>query len=441
MEVSRIPFIGYIASDPAADQMEHLLPDLEPFCRVRILRVNRENPVDKVCKRLPTDLDCFAFSGRLLYLSALEVVSSPPKPFYALDELEGDINSILLRTLLEHRDFDLSRIFIDFATKENNYLGLKELLPPNQWPKFNDFRFENAKSAEQQILEMHLSYYKKGLTDLSITRMGLCLEALKAAGVPCVYAYPPKDYVINFFLQIVNTLERAKLDHTIFGAIVFEIAAETPEDVHSGIAECQRFLTEIVRSEGRDFMIQEVGNRIEILTRQSDLEEITHGFEDDSFKSIVERAIGYPVRVGLGSGTTMYQARMNAFKASSIGLMRNNGLYYYSAEEVLIGPLGGNNKPEHLDLQTNKKLLNLADTFQVDYVTLKRIIACTKALQRNEITAEELADFSNITPRSAARLLNKIVANGGGRVYLRKVKEGKGRPKKRFILNFVNKVQ
>ena len=256
MEVSRIPFIGYIASDPAADQMEQLLPDLEPFCRVQVLRVNRENPIDKVCKRLPTDLDCFAFSGRLLYLSALEVLGSPPKPFYALDELEGDINSILLRTLLEHRDFDLSRIFIDFATKENNYLGLKELLPPNQWPKFNDFKFENAKAAEQQILEIHLSYYKKGLTDLSITRMGLCLEALKAAGVPCVYAYPPKDYVINFFLQIVNTLERAKLDHNIFGAIVFEIAAENPEDIHSGIAECQRFLTEIVRSEGRDFMIQ-----------------------------------------------------------------------------------------------------------------------------------------------------------------------------------------
>ena len=439
MELSRVPFIGYIASDPAADQMEQLIQDLEPFCRVQVLRVNHNSPIEKVCKKLPSEPDCFVFSGRLLYLSGLEVVPSPPKPFYALDELEGDINSILLKLLVDRRDFDLSRVFIDFATKENNYLGLRELLPPSQWPKFNDLEYKDAKSADRQILEAHISFYKNGLTDLSITRMGLCLEDLRAAGVPSVYAYPPKEYVVNFFLQIVNTVERAKLDQNLFGAIVFEIAAESPEDIRAGIAECQRFLTEVVRSEGRDFMIQKVGSRIEILTRRSDLEEITHGFRDDSFKGLVERAIGYPVCVGLGSGTTIYQARMNAFKASSIALMRNNGVYYYSAEEVLVGPLGSN-RSKQLDLQTNKKLLNFADNLDVDYVTLKRIVACAKALQRSEITADELATYIGVTPRSAARVLNKIVENGGGRSYTRKLKEGKGRPKKRYQLNFVNKI-
>jgi hypothetical protein len=432
--------IGFIASDTIAEYMRQVGPELAPYCRILTLRAADSGRAIEQYRRHVDKVDCVVFSGKAYYYTVLSAEGSFAKPCYFLDESMGDIKELLLRLLLGNRDFDFSRVFVDMANERNDWLGIKALLPEGEWPYFADSPESDPGAFSAYVIARHRELHEKGLIDLSITRFGALLGELEAAGIPYVYAYPSREYVVNFFMQIVNAIalgdEAGKRSGDAFGAVAISFEGETEARARPRMLKCTKLLADYVRLNGYDFVIQREGEKIVVLSQYGDIAKITKGFSDCGFKAQIEKSTGHGVFVGIGTGRNIYQAKLNSFKAADLSRSRSGKVFHIDGSDKMVGPIG-EGRAGVLEGRPSARLLAWSAEFHVDHVNLQKIIAFAKVTRSSRMTAEQLAQYMGITLRSANRLLNRIESSGGAACYYEKMSDGRGRPRKCYDLTFI----
>lgn len=428
--------IGCILSDPIYSFMKCLEQELAPHCVLKLLCAHDNDQAITLYKEHRREVDCLVFSGAVYYYIVIQACGTLEKPSFILDEVKTDIRQIFLDLVMKDRQFDFSRVFVDFAVERNKYLGIKEMLPKDQWPLFNDLEENEYIWEHSALVQRHRQLYEEKRIDVSITRFGTILKDLDAMGIPYRYAYPSKDYAVNFFMQIANTMKLEMALEKPFATIVIEFE-HIPGDPGDGpMLRCEELIADFVRLHGYDFMIQKEANKLIVLSRYDDLSNISYNFTDDGFKQHLEAAAGTRLFVGIGAGRTIYQATQNAGKAALMS-RSGQGVYYCSEAETMLGPIGAEH-PGVLHANPDSKAIERSARLHVDHINLQKIISYTKLRHSTKISADELAHYLSVTVRSANRILNTIEQNGGARSYREKLGDGRGRPKKYYDLIFVD---
>lgn len=424
------PTIGLITSQPISNLVKELEPELLNHCTLIHLVADGADKVLDLYTENISKVDLFVFSGRILYYILSKQNIFPEKPFFILNEFEGDLKGILLKQIFANRNFDVSRVFVDTAFPHNNYMELKEICPQDQQPYMTELSdIEDPLTVGSKILERGITLFNESKIDLIITGFGTNVEKLKKLKIPHVYHYPSKEYVLNFFMQIVAT--ESKKDYYIPAVISIESKIQSEEN----IAGCIRNLGEITRVRGFDFTIQRQGVTLLILTQLSELWILTEEFKTDTFRRDLEQGTGALV-IGLGSGNNFFQAKLNARIAMDTGRNSKGGTYYSSNENELIGPLGSNHFASYKS-KPDEELIKLSAKYHLDNKNLQKIVSFTQINGSEKFTAAQLSDFLGVTVRSASRLMNKVVENGGATTYSEHIKGGRGRPEKYYNLKLI----
>jgi Bacterial regulatory proteins, crp family len=434
--------IGFIVSSPFASYLECLRSELASFCEILYLVAEDNEKASSLYTQNLGRVDCFICSGQLLYYAVKTRVPRLEKPIYILDDQRADIKAVFLQLLIENRGFDLSRVYVDFACEQNDWLGIKDWLPRDQWPYFARIevteitRFDEVEEICRAIGRRHYELRRAGLIDLSLTRVGLLARVFERDGLPFRYVYPSRDYVVNFFLQIINAHESAKAEGAFLGAISIIVERAAIERVEEALAA-------YFRRRNYDFTLQKEDDRIVVLTRKRDLEDLTGGFSSCDLEDRLEASSGAKVAVGLGAGNNFFQARIHAMRAAELSRARSGAVFFASEAGDLVGPLASgptagrsssalssalSSEPSHEVLARSRRL-------HVDHLSLQKIVAYVSMSGSTRVRADELAEYLGITLRSASRLLGKIEANGGAICYLENSSGGRGRPRKYYDLD------
>ena len=427
--------IGFILSSPLLPYMKDIEPELKPYCDIVFLVAKENKDACSLYDAHIDEVDCFILSGKVLYYSLMTSRSDLIKPAYGLDDQKGDLKDVLVKLLFSRRDMDFSRVFVDFATEQNDFLGLKELIPPDQWPYFglfNEKSFENVEDIERycsELTQRHIELNRSGKIDLSLTRFGLAARELEANGVPYIYVFPSREYTVNFFLQIANAFNSRKTQDNTLGCMAIDLEGEP--QAGELLPALNDLLSAYIRKYAYDITIQQDGRKIIIFTRYRDMSRMTLDFTECELKDYIERIIGLRIFLGLGTGSNFYQAKLNAIKAAEISSSRSGAVFYINEADIVVGPLSPRSKDEFRGLPS-QELLDWSRVLNVDHINLQKIIAYTKIKQSTKISAYELAGFLDITVRSASRLLNKLEDGGGAQSYSENLKGGRGRPKKYY---------
>ena len=440
--------IAFLASAPFHPYMDDVVRELANYCDIIFVTATTNEEAYGLYREYAAKVDCFIFSGKILYYAVTTRCRDLEKPIYVLDDQKGDIKDVFLGLLLADRNFDFSRIFVDFAFGLNGYLGIKEMLPQKEWPYFSDVdeggieTFADVERLCDAVKRRHYELHRAGLVDLSLTRLGLLPGEFERDGIPYRYIYPSKDYILNFFLQIVSAFNSNRNDASLAGSIVL-ISMGLPA-APGGIDAA---LASLVRRHGYDFTVQWDGGTAIVLTKLKDLEALTGGFASGSFKEEIERDTGLSMAIGLGAGHNFYQAKLNAFKAAELSRYRSGRVYYISETDRMIGPLSANDSlgatglpgaaaTAELSASPSEGLVELSRRLHVDHLSLQKIIILTKMRRSTRLSADELAAHLGVTLRSANRLLNKIEANGGASSFDENLVGGRGRPRKYYDITF-----
>lgn len=428
--------IGFIMSKPFLPFTKEINKELENYCSIINLVANENKDVVNLYNNNKNNVDCFVFSGKVFFYYLVNNIGYPNKPCYIIDELQSNIKDIFLNLLLNNRNFDFSKIFIDSAFEGNNYLDVKALLNEDEYPYFNTEKFKDINKSTENTLNKHIELHHKGLINLSITRFGTIVKVLEENDYPYIYMYPPKSYIINFFMQIINSFHSRKNKDQKMGSITILFTPEFFKNKESIILSLRKYFYNYVQIHGYDFTVQRDDEKIEILTTYNDLYDLTKEFKDVKVLNNLREVSGIDLIIGLGSGNNLYQARLNSYKAAYYSREKEDSIYYIDENSRLIGPIGKNSKTDIKSIPDDK-IIELSNKFHVNHINLQKIISYTKLINSTKVTGKDLANYLNVTVRSANRIINKIKENGGAVFYYEKLKSGRGRPTRYCDMIFI----
>ncbi len=431
--------IAAIVSPPAAKYMESMLPELAPYCTLALLEAAGVQEARALYEDCTGRYDAVVFSGRVYMAYATRNNFCAGAPCYTLDNLVFDLASVLHTLLLKDRNFDFSRVSIDmlFARDRENWA---KLFPADQMPHCIDESFIpllaidefNSALLPQRVLDWHTALYRAGETDLVLTCHGSITRNLEAAGVPYVYLAPAREYVVNFFLQIVGTLTMRHAEDPPVGVIILSPRTEAVES--APLARAGEALAAYAQASGAALTYAHQEGKLELHMQFGELSRLTERFTSAPFMETMGQAIREGLTVGIGTGKTLFQARLNAASALAISGLTDR-IYYVSHDGRISGPLGYVRAA--YALEPDPALIRLSKQCGVDHLTLQQMDAFARAAGKNTVSTQELAQFMGVSRRTANRLLSKLVSGGGAEAYVEGAVGGRGRPRNRYRLLFL----
>jgi len=434
--------IGLVVTKYFNDLVVELQKEFKNKCELVYLPYTSFNEIKDIYLNNKISLDGFIFGGLAPYKYFLNEFTSFEKPFYHFEMDNGSFYKLLFNISMKNNLLDYSRVFIDFINESNNYLGLKEILPKERFPitlsKIDTF----SENLEEAIIDEHVRLWTDKKIDLSITRVTCISEKLEEKGINHVLAIPSMDYVKNVINDVLTDLEYIVLKNNqicIANISIENIPDSYPntnDDLDYKFALLYDALVNFNNKNDANFVIQRIILGFEVYTTRDSLLNITNNFSGCSLLKYLQEKLDFSVRIGWGSGLTLYQAKKNAQLANKEASAHGgNCSYAITEDDSIIGPLNSETLLQYSNYQS-KEVADLSANLKVSPLTIQKIIGVTNKLNTNELSAEDLATNLGITLRSANRILSKIVDNNGASVIQEKQEKLRGRPKKIYSIHF-----
>ena len=336
----------------------------------------------------------------------------------------------LLRHALEHPHIPLGETFCDFIHEIGDYAMYTDILPPGQMPHTLSITSASEGFIEETASQVEGLYHqgKIKMAYLTITQLYICLSE---RGIPCRHiSIQPED-----ILQAAQAALRRSGPGLGSGRTVALILLEYGNSL-DGEAELEyreatlmKALVDYKRALpiGRDMTISRGDQMIEVVLATS---------AGDRYRQVLDllQNLGEELyrNAGAGLGADVISARERGEQALIHARSFGAGSAFGWDQEQLTGPLLD---PKCVTL--DGALLALSgDTAKRLNISPMNYIRLLILFHREEgaITSDRVAEFLNITARSANRILASLLADGVLEELPHLDHQGPGRPTRRYTL-------
>lgn len=356
--------------------------------------------------------DVYFFTGPVPYLYAKDVLDSVdiPSVVVPFDQLMIS-NAFNLLHVTYGRDIERLSIDTTYTTHVEEILHVLEI----ESDTIHMYNFAEQTSFEiQEIVDYHLALWNKGKIDIVLTSIIAVEEKLKEHGVRCLKMPIPQKNV-EFALQEAETLGRLHVSQTAEIVVGF-VKVKNIEKLRDEVDEFQieKILLSLHQillrcTHEMDLSLYRGSNQFVIFGTKGSLEQLVAGDTLLSYIREIETTLHVFIVMGFGSGSTATQAEANAKRAmqragqddvSSCYLLSGIGQFVYLLTETTSGP--------QRELLINRFMqdggitVESASTF-VDFLIVRNF---------QSFSTQDYAAYSNVTTRTAARFIKKMVDSG-----------------------------
>lgn len=390
-----------------------------------------------VFAQIQDNYDAFCTTGAFAREAILRTHSDIRKPFVSISESPAEFYQILFHLLYEDRTCDLSRIVFDHSL----WLPGPGIITALDYAKGN-IRFDDKKrmelmehfsldellDADRTIVENAKARWAAGTIDLVICRHSYAYAFLKESGIPCKFAYPTPDNVIDTLIHLQDELNLMQMNDNLPGVIYLtspSLQAAAPEDIVPENIELQKSLLDFDQENMTGLLMKKAINGFELYTTKRTLQRITDNFTQCRLRTYMLTRLGLELSVGYGIGRDVMSARSHALEA-----------YGYSAKtgkSHVIDYTGG--APRALETEDSpseneisEKLKKASVDTGLSVMTLQRIVSAVKVLGNDEITTQDLANILQVTVANTNRFVNHLLSAGYAKVVGEKKAPLRGRP-------------
>lgn len=377
-------------------------------------------------------IDIWLFSGKLIYQLKDKIPIN--KPCFYVPYTGSSLYRTLYSTLkdknlmVEQLSFDifdiqeLKQVFEELGVNSEDILLCKE-----------------TKSIET-IVNYHEKLWSDGKSSAAVTCIWSVKEALEKRGVPVYRVIPTKSSVRTTIFTALQTLEMLRFKDMQTAVQFIEINMEnriqkdyfSPYELHhQEMKAFHKLLEYAMQLQGS---LKSMGSgRFAVFTTRGILEEITNNFKEIPNFPSAQFLISEKATTGIGIGLTTYNAEMLAGKALAHAKNFKSSSWFAMLEDgKVIGPIG--EEEQVVTEQISPHIEQIAVETGLSTVTLSRVERTIRTYGMREFSANELAEYMQIIPRSARRILialeNKKYATCIG---YEKISD-RGRPRKKYRL-------
>lgn len=299
----------------------------------------------------------------------------------------------------------------------------------------------SRESSEEELFHYHYSLWKEKKIKAVVTCVWKVKNMLCESGVPSYLVFPVQPCIRSMFYNMMQThdmqiVKDAQVAVQVFDFDMFthtEKLYSTDEIYNEEIKLTQKLIAYTKKIQGS---LKSIGQgRYFIFTTRGMLSHCTANFTStplmEEFNAIDKKLIA----CGIGIGMSAYEAESNAAIALLNAKQYEEGSWMVVFDDKKItGPLG---KKEQLTYSCfSEKLQQISQETSINISTLSKISAIMEKNRLTSINAQVLAQYMNILPRSARRIISELEKGGLAVAIGEETPNLRGRPRKLYQINF-----
>ncbi|WP_040951411.1 hypothetical protein [Gorillibacterium massiliense] len=423
----RLAVIGVESSITQAMRAFNKYKEIEIFPHV----LEEATEIGQLLKTYDRDVDMWLFTEQLAYRTALHV-SKTPHRLFCLSSTESSL-LLTLSDLLVHKTISAGELSFDSYTRDELLSAFSELhvrdAPIHIVPDAGTY---------EEWANYHRSSWLEGTTKAAITGSAFVYNRLQQSAVPVFLLKPTEASIDNMAKLIIQAWEALRLTDAQIAVQIFEVAPpsslidgdlSTDYWLNMELSTTRKWHTYAKHVQGS---VRNVNSGIVIIyTTRGMMSELTNHFSLIPDLPEIRGSDKEDLTCGIGIGITVHEAELAAGLALRHAREYGKGSWMVILEDKSItGPLGRTDQltysysSSQLDKISNRSALSVSTLGKLDSILKKR--------GTDEINANELAQFMQILPRSARRILIQLETAGYAKVVGEEAPHPRGRPRKKY---------
>lgn len=419
--------IGIVGPLFSCEKIKDCLKEIHPESEIKIY--NREKVEDtlEVIDQCENECDAIMFSGCAVS-EYIDEHYDIKKPHEFVSRGGTSITKALWEIQVTNANFD--KISIDVIEKEVVDDIVKE------------FSFEPSSiyskpftkdTSEDECTLWHKHLFEEGKTNVMITGYANVYDELKKEGYPVFRLEATIPLIKVAYRQLKSKYALSKAQYS-------QIAVEIFSFTHNN-DDIEYYYSNMIKKSDMDKLIvnyvRNIQGSVFPLGRNEYIIFANKGAicDEENYNRLLHlvkdvKHMGFALNIGLGVGTTSYQAETNARKSLLKSIdSKSSQIYMVDENSTMIGPLGEEKELNYSLKVSDEKLLHISEKTGLSCESVVKIMALNETRKSNIYDSKELADLLDLSERSARRILQKIVSANLGQVIAKETSNGKGRPK------------
>ncbi|KGR73644.1 helix-turn-helix domain-containing protein [Ureibacillus manganicus] len=387
------------------------------------------------------NMDGFVFSAQIPYLHIQRQLSEyfTEIPCSYFDITVQDFYYKLAEISYNYPEFSIKHCMIDFLYKENNYLNLKEIIRPEDFPYIlsDSIDVYGQPNPYKIVYETHAKLWEEQRIRFSLTRLSNLYTYFEDEHITPIVVTPTLDSMKSTIVELVSGIELDDLmnNQVVAGYLEFSMSHNDPSEIEYRQIALYKSILDFNRERGTSLITSRNAIHYELITNYSEFLTITNNQEICSLAEFLKENLTFKVKIGWGIGKTLQDARIQAEKASTYCTGSQTESYILTKENELLGPLDGHSSIS-INYSDNDRIEEIANDTNISLIYLQKIYGLIYKLKMETLTAEELSIHLSVTVRTASRILKRLEECNYASSSNDKGTHGKGRPQKVYKFNF-----
>ena len=397
--------VAIVSPEKSLEPIEKVIRDESFECKFYPYIYNHLSDIDAIYADCRGKCDVLFFSGELGYHYILKKFPDIEIPcaFTAYGPI--DVLSILLHFQMEHKEIPLNRVFCDFLTETNHFMEVPKYLKEGERPYF----YLDGHYDYRHITDYAKKLWDKGKIDCILSRSINNLRKLDELQIPYVAVFPDEKMIRTSIQHALNTLKLKTITESrtlsVLLRLPFSEELEKEEQEYRE-AEVFRFLTVFRKEKHLHFSIERGFNQF-AMERKLSMETETFSVLEEILMQCKKNLL-FPFRLGIGLSSSKERSRYYAERALlESNHYGKNDAFFMEEEGVLIGPLSGDIRLTNN--YKNDKALRFAKNHGIHESNILKLVSLYENAPEKGFNAQSIAELLGITPRSASRILVKLL--------------------------------
>jgi ribosomal protein S25 len=295
--------------------------------------------------------------------------------------------------------------------------------------------YEGEEVDAKVLAGYHYELWKSGKTKAAVTCLRSAHIELEKMGVPVYRVLPAKSAIESVLNLALRTYEMLHFKESQIAVQMIEIDSyfglakdtfSTDEIYKIEIKMAEKLLVYANKVQGS---LKSAGpGRYVIFTTRGLLQDITNEFSIIPNLEDLEELKKEVITCGIGIGKTAYEAEIHAGRALFHAREYGKGSWMVALDnQTIAGPLGREEQITYA--YVSKELQKISEQTSLSISTLSKLESILKKIGKSEIGAHELAQYMQIMPRSARRILKELEEQGIAQVIGEETPYSRGRPR------------
>ena len=378
----------------------------EITCEIKYIFYNNLYDLEELYLKNAQKYDGIITSGPIGY----EIIKNSVElftPLYHFDISKGDLYKYLFNILKENPKIDFSRVYIDFISPEKKEYWFKDIFKKEEEPIFYQINFSN-KNLYETLKNNYTNLKREKKIDIVLTRISNMVNFLKNEKIAFDFLFPSEENIKNTVLEVIKDIKVLKSEkkQIIFGKLLLDkIHIDIEEEIHTISKNC---------------IVKILDKNVEILMIYED-------FINSNIALNLKKKFKNNFFSGWGKGNNINEARYNAEKSYIKNKETNTEVIYLVStnSETILSEINAKKK-KNIEIIEKLKELNITKQNSEKLIELFK--------NQEKVSCANLANYLNISERTANRLLLKLEENSLATSNL--IKINRGRPKKIYTFSF-----